>query len=596
MAKMTAAQVVATFLKQIGTERYYFYNGHSNWGLLDALEYSAGLKGVRTRHEAQAIHAADMDWRLRRQGSIPVTCTTVGPGNFNTLPGIAEAFYDSTPMLCLMGAGPTKWHGRGGIQEVYRYGDDEFVQMLKPITKLAVMTIRPDTVLDTLIRAYKTAINGRPGPVVLYMPLDVQNTEVEVEITEEHVRQVQMHGPAPAPQALSEAVGLIAKAERPVIYCSTGVHMARAWPELREFAELTGTPVATTYGGKAALPEDHPLALGVSNRAGTGQAVQAANNADLVIGIGVRFTDMNTAGWSIFDIPKSQKLIHIDIDPTEIGRIYPAEVAMVSDAKQGLQGLIDQVRSSGDSIPGRSAWHAQIDEWRKAWEEEVAPLVTSDKAPLEYARVVKDASDVINAFDPLTAVTSDAGFVMNYMPAFYELRHPYFGHNTQHFGQMGFTPPALIANGFARPDHPMVAFCGDQAYIHQMSALATCKEYGIAGVIIVFDNCTIQAEIEGAERRFGRRVGDVFQIEESGEPWNPDLDQIGEAMGARTWRVNEPKDFKPALKEALESGDLCQINVTCERDVTRYGVAIAVKEGTIPFPYDWSDLTPIMGK
>ena len=192
MTKMTAAQVVATFLKKMGTDRYYFYNGHSNWGLLDALEYDAEIKGIRTRHEVQAIHAADMDWRLRRHGPLPVTCTTVGPGNFNTIPGIAEAFFDSTPMLCLMGGGPTKWHGRGGIQEVYRYGDDEFVQMLKPITKMAVMTIRPDTVLDTLIRAYKTAMSGRPGPVVLYMPLDVQNTEVDVNITEYHVRQVQV--------------------------------------------------------------------------------------------------------------------------------------------------------------------------------------------------------------------------------------------------------------------------------------------------------------------------------------------------------------------------------------------------------------------
>ena len=596
MARMTAAEVVARFLKAIGTQRYYLYNGHSNWGLLDSLEYKAELKGIRTRHEVQAIHAADMDWRLRREGPIPVTCTTVGPGNFNTIPGIAEAFFDSTPMLCLMGAGPTKWHGRGGIQEVYRYGDDEFVQMLRPITKMAVMTMRPDTVLDTLIRAYKTAISGRPGPVVLYMPLDVQNTEVDVEITPEHVRQVQMHSPAPAPQALEEAVALIEKAQRPVIYCSSGIHNARAWPELQEFAELTGTPVATTYGGKAALPENHQLSLGVSNRSGTGQAVNAINSADLVIGVGVRFNDLNTAGWNFFDIPKSQKLIHIDIDSSEIGRIYPAEVAMVSDAKLGLQGLIDQIRSSGATTADRSAWHAQIEEWRQAWKAEVEPLVTSDIAPMDYARIVKDASDVINDFDPLTAITSDAGFIMNYIPAFYELRHPYFGHNTQQFGQMGFTPPALVANGLARPDHPIVAFCGDQAYLHCATALATCKEYGLSGVIVVFDNCTIQAEVEGAKRRFGRGVGDVYQIEETGEPWNPDLDEIGTAMGARTWCITKPEDFKPALREALESGDLCQINVKCETNVTRYAVPAVVKEGTTPFPYDWSDTSPLMGK
>ena len=596
MTKMTAAQVVATFLKKMGTERYYFYNGHSNWGLLDALEYHAEVKGIRTRHEVQAIHAADMDWRLRRHGPIPVTCTTVGPGNFNTIPGIAEAFFDSTPMLCLMGGGPTKWHGRGGIQEVYRYGDDEFVQMLKPITKMAVMTIRPDTVLDTLIRAYKTAITGRPGPVVMYMPLDVQNTEVDVNITEYHVRQVQVAKPAPDPSALREAAALIGEAERPVVYCSSGVHNSGAWEELLAFSEKTGIPVATTFGGKGSIPENHPLSLGVSNRSGTGQAVNATNHADLIIGVGVRFNDLNTAGWNFFDIPNTQKLIHIDIDPSEIGRIYSADVAIVSDAGLGLRGLVETLDTEGIVSRDYSEWLGQIETWRREWNQEVEPLVTSDIAPMEYARIVKDASDVINDFDPMTSITSDAGFIMNYIPAFYELRHPYIGHNTQQFGQMGFTPPALIANGLARPEHPMVSFCGDQAYLHCATALATCTEYGFSGVIVVFDNKTIQAEVEGARRRFGRGVGDHYRIEKTGEPWNPDLDRLGEAMGARVWRVRKPEEFKPALKEALESGSLCQINVDSATDVTRYAVPAVVKEGTIPFPYDWSDLTPLMGR
>jgi acetolactate synthase-1/2/3 large subunit len=179
MAKMTAAQAIARFLKAMGTKRYYLYNGHANWGLLDALEYDEKIQGIRTRHEVHAIHMADIEWRMRRELPVPVTCTTVGPGNFNTIPGIAEAFYDSVPLFCLMAGGPTKWLGRGGIQEVYRYGEDEFLDILKPITKHAVMTVRPDTALQSAMRAYKIAITGRPGPVVVYMPLDVQNTMID---------------------------------------------------------------------------------------------------------------------------------------------------------------------------------------------------------------------------------------------------------------------------------------------------------------------------------------------------------------------------------------------------------------------------------
>jgi acetolactate synthase-1/2/3 large subunit len=147
MEKMTVAQAIARFLKKMGTEYYFFYNGHANWGLLDALEYDAKISGIRTRHECHAVHMADNYWRIKRDMPIPVTCTTTGPGNYNTVPAIAEAFFDSTPMLCLMGGGPTKWFERGGLQETYRYGPDEFMDVLKPITKKAVMVIRPDPCL-----------------------------------------------------------------------------------------------------------------------------------------------------------------------------------------------------------------------------------------------------------------------------------------------------------------------------------------------------------------------------------------------------------------------------------------------------------------
>ena len=186
---------------------------------------------------------------------IPVTCTTVGPGNFNTIPGIAEAFYDSTPMFCLMAGGPTKWLGRGGIQEVYRYGEDEFLQLFRPITKHAVMTIRPDTALQSAMRAYKAAITGRPGPVVVYMPLDVQNTPVEIEMPDIAGWLTNIHSPGPDTDAIARAAEMIAAAERPFVWVGTGVNNARAWDQLRGLAEMAQLPIATNFGAKGALPE-----------------------------------------------------------------------------------------------------------------------------------------------------------------------------------------------------------------------------------------------------------------------------------------------------------------------------------------------------
>ena len=588
MARMTAAQAIAHFLKAVGTRRYYLYNGHANWGLLDALEHDAKIPGIRTRHEVHAIHMADIEWRMRRSLPIPVTCTTVGPGNFNTIPGIAEAFYDSTPMFCLMAGGPTKWLGRGGIQEVYRYGEDEFLQLFRPITKHAVMTIRPDTALQSAMRAYKIAITGRPGPVVVYMPLDVQNTPVDIDLPNLAGWLTNIHNPGPDKDAIAQAVDLIAAAERPFVWVGTGVNNARAWQELRTFAEAAQVPVATNFGAKGALPEDHPLSLGVVDRCGTGHGVRAAVEADVVINIGARFNDLNTAGWSFYTFGKGQKLVHVDIDPGELGRVYPVDVGIVSDAGTFLAALNETWKSRGVP-PGRTrAWLESMAAWRRAWHEEIRPLVESDIAPLHYARIVKDVSDVMNEVAPQASVVCDTGFIMIFLPAFFTLKHPWFATNNQQFVQMGFGPPGVVGAGLERRQHPVLVWVGDQSFIHTGLSLATATEYGVPGVVIVLDNKTIQAEVEGAKARFGRGVGDHYRIEKTGEPWNPDLGLIGEALRAKVYKVSSASELKPAVADAFASGRLCIIDVDASTVVPRYAVPIVLKHGTMPFPYDWN--------
>lgn len=588
MEKITPAQAIGRFLKKMGTEHYFFYNGHANWGMLDAFEYDAKITGIVTRHECHAIHMADNYWRMKRQPPIPVTCTTTGPGNYNTFAAIAEAFFDSTPMLCLMGGGPTKWFEKGGIQEAYRYGPEEFIKMWDPITKKAVMAIRPDTALQTVILAYKTAVTGRPGPVVVHIPLDVQNTPIEIDVPDAS-DWIDFHPPAPDPAGIARAIELIRDAKRPFCYVATGINNARAWDDLKEFAEKLQIPVGTAFGAKGVLPEDHPMSLGVCDRSGTGHAVSAAINSDLVIGIGTHFNDLNTAGWSFYDFPKKQKLIHIDIDLSEIGRNYPTEVGLCADAKLGLRALIDTWSDSGYKRSGVDEWLNQIAQWKKEWEAETAPLVKSDIAPLHYGRIVVDASEVINEVDPQTTIVCDTGMVMNWLPAFFKLNHPYFTTCNQQFGQMGFSPPGIVGCKLARPEHPVVAFCGDQSFIMTGMALATATEYDITGVLIVLNNRTIQAEVEGATAKFGRTVGDRYKIIKTGELWNPDITMIGQALRAEVIEVNKPEEFKPALKKALESDKLYLLNVDTDSTQPRYAVPIIAKHGTMPFPYVWNE-------
>jgi len=316
--------------------------------------------------------------------------------------------------------------------------------------------------LQSAMRAYKAAITGRPGPVVVYMPLDVQNTAVEIDMPDIAGWLNNIHGPGPDADAIAQAVELMAKADRPVIWAGTGVNNARAWDGLRSFAEKTKIPVATNFGAKGALPEDHPLSLGVVDRSGTGHGVRAAVEADLVVNIGARFNDLNTAGWSFYNFGKSQKLVHIDIDPGEIGRVYPVDVGIVSDAGKALAAL----DKAWKGTPRTAPWLASIDGWRKDWLKEVAPLVQSDLAPLHYARIVKDVSDAMNAIAPDASVVCDTGFIMNFMPAFFTLKHPWFATNNQQFGQMGFAPPGVVGAGLERKGKQVVVFVGDQSFIH----------------------------------------------------------------------------------------------------------------------------------
>jgi len=589
MEKITVAQAIGRFLKNIGTERYYFYNGHANWGLLDAFEYDAKLPGIRVRHECHAIHMADNEWRMKRTWPIPVTCTTTGPGNYNTVAAIAEAFFDSSAILCLMAGGPTKWYERGGIQEAYRKGPEQFCRILEPVIKKIVHIIRPDTALHQLILAYKEAVSGRPGPVAVYLPMDVINTKIECDIPDA-APWINILSPAPNPEGVARAIELIKASQRPFCFVSTGISNARAWPELKEFAEKLQIPVATSIGAKGALPEDHPFSVGVLDRAGTGQAVHAATNCDLLIGIATHFSDLNTAGWSFYDIPKKQKLIHIDIDASELCRNYPTEVAIQADAKQALRALIEGWEKSKFKRQGADAWLKGIAEAKEEWERDVkTPLAKSDIAPLHYARIVADASEVINGFDPQTTLVFDTGNVMNFMSAFLKINHPYFTTCNQHFGQMGFAVPGMIGAKLGRPDHPVVAFTGDQSFVMTGMALCTATEYGIPGVVVLLNNKTIQAEIEGARAKFGRSVGDHYRIEATGELWNPDFRLIGKAMRAEVFEVSRPEEFKPALKKALESKKLCILDVDTDRTQKRYSVPLIQKLGTMPFPYTWSE-------
>jgi acetolactate synthase-1/2/3 large subunit len=564
---MRCATAIVKALEAVGTEIAFAYNGHGNWALLDAIEYESSIRGVACRGEDHAVHMAD-GYARSKKGPIPIVCTSVGPGNMNIAPALATAFFESSPMLVLAGGGSTHWLDRGGIEEFYRYGPDEWIQSVKTYTKKAVMISRPDTAVDMVLRAYKTAVTGRPGPVVLQVPFDIQHSETAVDLSS--VRGfVAVCPPGPDLSGIKRAAELIANAARPMVFVSGGVRHAAANRQLACLVEEFGIPVGTTTMGKGAYPENKPLSLGCIGRAGAGHANRAAGECDVLIAIGTHFSDIDTGGWTLFDIPGKTRLIHIDIDPEEIGRVYPTEVGLYSDARLALEALLPELRGRGLDSKRFTGWRDDIARWRGEWEQSVGSIRDEGKSPLGYGFVCHQVGKLLSESYPDSSLFVDTGHLLSFAPPFLEQRLPNF-HHCGFFHRMGWSLPAALGAKFARPDAPAVVLMGDGSFMFSNSSLATAREYDKPLVVLVMNNRSLQIERELMEKKYGRSAFVDYRIERTKEMWGPDYLKIADAMEAAATKVSRPEELMPALRMAMESGTTHVIDIDIDLHLQGY--------------------------
>jgi len=576
MPPLRVTTAIAKFFERAGTEYFFGYVGHGNWAILDSLANRTAIKGIRTRCEDHAVHMADAFWRVRRRPPVPVVSVTGGPGAMNIPGALAEAFYSNSAMVVLVGAGPSQWFDRGGIQESYRYGPEEWIQVVKPICKKALLVHRPDTALEMVVRATKEAVTGRPGPVVVQIPFDIQNTEIDVREVPGPEGWMDFHRPGPDPAGIARAAELLLRAERPLLHVSTGIANANAWDALRAVAEAAGIPVTTTFVGKGAFPEEHPLYAGIPGRFGDEHGCRAAQACDVLLAVGVRFTDLTTAAWSLYDIPSRTTLIHVDIDPGEIGRTYPAAVGIVADARLTLEALAAALRAR-EADPGRTRpWVAEIGGWRAEWREKVRHLREADSTPVHYGRLYHEAWQAVREVDPETTVLFDTGQTLCYAPSFFQASSRNIQTNNGHFIRMGWSVPALIGARLANPGHPAIAFVGDGSFMMTGTAVATAVEYGLPAVWVVLNNRSLQFE-RRMEKFYGTETFCDYKIERTGELWSPDFGKFAESMGARGMKISKPGQVRGVLRDALRAG--APVVVDCDIDIT------AEVYNPIPFAY-----------
>ena len=566
MPRMKGGDLISDFLIQEKVPYVFGICGHGNVGLLDALwERQDRIKLISPRHEQTAGHMADAYYRIAHR---PVaTLTSCGPGSCNLVMATACASADSSAFYAITANVPTSQFNRGPFQESYRNQAAEFPVALRPYVKRTFQPTRVDMLPLALRQSYNLMLTGRPGPVNLDVPFNLFQEEADVTMQPSD-QAAGFAKPGASPDDLRKVADLIASAERPAFFVSHGVTLAEAGPELTAIAELLDIPVITSPNGLGTVPMPHRLALGFIGRNGTYPANQVGRHCDLLITVGARFDDRSSSSWIpgySWNIPPT-KLVHVDVDPSEIGRNYPVTLGIVADAKVFLGQLADEARRRGMDTRSRFApWLKQIRGWQAEWEAYTKPGFDMSGTPLRPERVVKELRIAL----PDDAIIScDSGVHHNWFMQFWEARQPQAMLNSWGFSAMGFGVSGILGAKLAAPHRPCVAIIGDGGFTMTPHVLATAVEYDIPAVWVVWNNFAWGAIRDIQHGMFGgREIGTGFYAGPKREPYNPDFAAMARSYGVEGITVKHSDQLADALKHALSLGKRCLLDVHVDGEV-----------------------------
>jgi acetolactate synthase I/II/III large subunit len=540
---MTGAMFIAQCLKAEGVSKVFGQCGHTNYALIDAC-HRLGIEYVSFRHEQLAAHAADAYFRVSHK--LAVVNVHLSPGLTNALTGVVTAAADSTPMVVFSGNTPSYHHAREPHQGIRFHADASQGDIYRPICKRVWRVDDAKFLPDVMPRALNLAQTGRPGPVLIDVPMDVFSQQVQAQ-PDSTARRPAYDRALPPEDGIEAAARLLASARRPVVFVGNGVLLSEATGALRELAELCGIPVATTLTGKGAFPERHPLALGMTGIWGTAPANNATRNADVVLAVGTAFGEADCSSWNpkfTFAIPPS-RLIQIDRDPQEIGKIYPVEVGLVGDAQVTLRALVQRLRALGP-FDGAGRIAALAHE-RAQWDAQLADSQKDNGKPIHPARLLHELEKAVP--DDVIFVT-DVGWNKNGAGQQLRVSQPGAFVTSGGMATMGFAPGAAIGAKLGAPHRKVVCLVGDGGLLSALGALATAVELGTPVLWVVFNNFCFSTIRSVGTTYFNNSYGTEFTTPD-GRPYNPDFPLLAKAFGFCGAQVIEPDDLAPAIKKAL---------------------------------------------
>lgn len=558
----TVAQQLVKYLETRGVRHIFGLCGHTNIAVLAALSKSRKIRFINSRHEQVAAHAAD--GYARATGKASVLLTHLSPGLTNAATGVANAALDSIPMVVIAGDVPTHYFGKHPHQEVNLHADASQYEIYRPFVKRAWRVDSAHLLPEIMEKAFTLAESGRPGPVLVDVPMDIFSMETDAALWRRASANARaLAKPSLDDETAEKIIRALLDAKAPIVYAGGGVLLAQAADAMRELAEHLSLPVAHTLMGKGALPDDHPLVLGMTGFWGTKYINDKCKGADWILALGTRFSEADCSSWEdkyTFRFPPS-RLIHIDIDPAEIGRNYPVAIGAVADLGEALKVLNRVARKMVPKGVKRDKLVAEMAANRAKFVAGNRKAMQSDAWPMRPERILADLREVM----PRDAILcTDVGWNKNGVGQQFPIYTPGSIFTPGGFATMGFGSPAALGAKVALPDRVVIALIGDGGFGQNPAALATAHEDDIAVVWVIMNNRAF-GTIAGLEAaHYGTTFATVF--EKDGKPWSPDYAAIARAYGVEGVKVASAAEFKPALAKAIKAGKPVVLDVYMQNE------------------------------
>ena len=559
MKKLLSYQIV-DYLERRNVEYVFGLTGHTVIGFLDALEKSKKIKYISNRHEQIAATAADGYARVAKKAA--VVMTHLGPGITNATTGIANAALDAIPLVVLAGDVPSYYFGKHPHQEVNLHSDGSQYEIYKPFVKRAWRLDNPEAMPEILDKAFRLAESGRPGPVLISVPMDMWSREIDDSNFERTFHDSHFTvKPALPKEVANEIAKRLIEAEKPLIHFGGQVVWNEASEELQALAEFLDIPLSRSLMGQGGVSDTHPLLVGMTGFWGTDFVHDITKNADLVLGVGTRFAEADCSSWyEGVTFSQKSRFIQIDMEPAEIGRNYPVEIGAVADPKEALAQILEAAKEIKAEGIDRPEIRKKIADYKAEFKESNRAISEDSRYPMTPQRILKDVREV---FPEDGLIFTDVGWNKNGVGQQFDITQPSTIFHPGGLATMGFGSAAVLGAKLAAPEKKVITLIGDGGFGTNPSVLATAVEQNIPVVWVIMNNNAFGTIAGLSKGAYQHTFGTEFHTPD-GKSYNPDWAAIAEAYGVKGVRINSADEFKGVFEEAINANIPYVIDVPME--------------------------------